>query len=84
MKDKKSFVTIFNARIIGIFFLLAFLAYGLGTQLFGSTNNPEKYLGALLIIANSVIVFFYRDFIEKNIEVIQPVSWQYLPFHKNI
>ena len=72
MKDKNSFVTFFNARIIGIFFLLAFLAYGLGTQLFGSTNNPEKYLGALLIIVNSVIVLFIGILLRKTLKLYNP------------
>ena len=51
MKDKNNSVTIFNARIIGAFFLLAFLAYGIGSQLFESTNDSEKHLGASLIRA---------------------------------
>jgi hypothetical protein len=32
MRDKSNAITIFNARIIGIFFLLAFLAYGRGSH----------------------------------------------------
>jgi hypothetical protein len=44
MQDKSNSVVIFNARIIGAFFLLAFLAYGLGSQLFESNDNLEKYL----------------------------------------
>ena len=58
MKDKSNSSGIFKARTIGSFFLLAFLAYGFGRYLFESTNNTEKYLGALLIIANLVIVLF--------------------------
>ena len=46
MKDKGNSVTVFNARLIGAFFLLAFLAYGIGRQLFESTDDPEKYSGA--------------------------------------
>ncbi len=46
------------ARMIGSFFLLAFLAYGFGRHLFDSEINSEKYLGALLIVANSIMVLF--------------------------
>jgi hypothetical protein len=69
MRDKSNAITIFNARIIGIFFLLAFLAYGLGSQLFESTSNPEKYSGALLIIANSVIVLFIGILLRKTLKL---------------
>jgi len=51
MQNNSNPAIISNARVIGAFFLLAFLAYGLGSQLFDSTNNPEKQVGALLIIA---------------------------------
>jgi len=69
MKDKNYAITIFNARTIGVFFLLAFLAYGIGSQLFESTNNPEKYLGALLITANSVIVLFIGILLRKTLKL---------------
>ncbi len=72
MKDKNNPIKIFNARIIGAFFLLAFLAYGLGSQLFGSTNNPEKHLGALLIIANSVMVLFIGILLRKTLKLYNP------------
>ena len=42
MKEKSSAIIIFNARTIGTFFLLAFLAYGLGRQLFESTNDLKN------------------------------------------
>lgn len=58
MKNNSNSVQIFKARIIGSFFLLAFLAYGFGRYLLESTNNVEKYGGAFLIIANSVMVLF--------------------------
>ena len=67
MKDRNNSVTIFNARIIGIFFLLAFLAYGIGRQLFESADKPEKYLGALLILANSAIVLFIGILLRKTL-----------------
>ncbi len=72
MKNKSNAITIFNARIIGIFFLLAFLAYGLGSQLFESTNTPEKYLGASLIIANSVMVLFIGILLRKTLKLYNP------------
>lgn len=47
---------IFKARTIGILFLVVFLAYGFGRHLFESQINSETYIGALLIIANSIMV----------------------------
>jgi hypothetical protein len=43
MKSNNNSVTIFNARTIGAFFLLVFLAYGFGSSLFKSASNPEKF-----------------------------------------
>ncbi|MCC8251380.1 DUF4386 domain-containing protein [Saccharothrix luteola] len=42
-----------TGRAIGALFLLAFLAYGIGTALAGSASVP---VGALLMLANSAIV----------------------------
>lgn len=67
MKDKNNSSIIFKARTIGSFFLLAFLAYGFGRYLFESTNNAEKYLGGLLIIANSVMVLFIGILFRKTL-----------------
>ncbi|MFZ4456749.1 MAG: DUF4386 family protein [Bacteroidales bacterium] len=67
MKDKDNSSKIFKARTIGYFFLLAFLAYGFGRQLFESADNAEKYLGALLIIANSVMVLFIGILFRKTL-----------------
>ena len=67
MKDKSNSSGIFKARTIGSFFLLAFLAYGFGRHLFESTNNTEKYLGALLIIVNSVMVLFIGILFRKTL-----------------
>lgn len=67
MKDKSNSSKIFKARTIGSFFLLAFLAYGFGRYLFESTNNAEKYSGALLIIANSVMVLFIGILFRKTL-----------------
>lgn len=69
---KNNSVTIFNARIIGVLFLLAFIAYGVGSQLFVSANNTEKYLGALLIIANSVMVLFIGILLRKTLILYNP------------
>lgn len=60
-------INISYARIIGSFFLLAFLAYGFGRYLFESTNKTEKYLGALLIIANSVMVLLIGILFRKTL-----------------
>ncbi len=67
MQNNSNSVVIFNARLIGAFFLLAFIAYGLGSQLFESTNNPEKYAGASLIIANSIMVLFIGILLRKTL-----------------
>ena len=72
MKDKGNSVAVFNARLIGAFFLLAFLAYGIGRQLFESTDDPEKYLGASLIIANSVMVLFIGILLRKTLKLYNP------------
>ncbi|MGI6342453.1 MAG: DUF4386 domain-containing protein [Bacteroidales bacterium] len=72
MKNENHSVTIFNARTIGVFFLLAFVAYGLGSHLYESTNNPEKYLGAILIIANSVMVMFIGILFRKTLRLYNP------------
>ncbi|OYX94606.1 MAG: hypothetical protein B7Y76_10525 [Sphingobacteriia bacterium 35-40-5] len=68
MKDKSNSSKIFKARTIGFFFLLAFLAYGFGRYLVESTNNSEKYIGALLIIANSVMVLFIGILFRKTLK----------------
>lgn len=73
MKTKNNATTIFNARIIGALFLLAFLAYGIGSQLFKSTANPERFLGALLIIANSVIVLFIGVLLRIILKLYNPL-----------
>ena len=67
MQNNSNPVIISHARVIGAFFLLAFIAYGLGSQLFDSTNNPEKQVGALLIIANSIMVLFIGILLRKTL-----------------
>ena len=72
MKDNSHSFIIFDARAIGAFFLLAFLAYGIGRQLFENTDNPEKYLGALLIVVNSVMVLFIGILLRKTLKRYNP------------
>ena len=66
MINKSGSITIYNARTIGILFLLAFLAYGFGSRLFESANTPEKYAGALLIVANSAMVLLIGILLRKH------------------
>jgi ABC-type glycerol-3-phosphate transport system permease component len=73
MKSNNNSVIIFNARTIGTFFLLVFLAYGFGSSLFKSASNPEKYLGALLIVANSVMVLFIGFLLRKTLKLYNPL-----------
>ncbi len=68
----KETVKIDNAITIGAFFLLAFVAYGFGRQLLDSTDNL-KYLGALLIVANSVMVLFIGIFLRKTLRLYNPL-----------
>ncbi|MCP4910773.1 MAG: DUF4386 domain-containing protein [Bacteroidetes bacterium] len=56
-----------KARIIGSFFLLAFLLYGIGRNIFESEILAEKYTGALLIIGNSIIVLLIGIFLRKSL-----------------
>ena len=58
MKNSNSSIQIYNAKNIGSLFLLAFLAYGFGRHFFESRTFSDKYIGALLIIMNSIIVLF--------------------------
>jgi hypothetical protein len=58
MDNKKHSIEIYRAGTIGSFFLLAFLAYGFGRYYFESESVNTRYLGALLIVVNSVMVFF--------------------------
>lgn len=55
MKNSNS-SPIFKARTIGSFFLLAFLAYGFGRHLFESDIISQNYIGAVLIIINSIML----------------------------
>ena len=59
---------IYQARVIGSFFLLAFLAYGLGRHFFESQIISEKYLGSTLIITNSIMVIFIGILFRKTLK----------------
>ena len=65
MEQKSSHIKIQKARIIGSFFLLAFLLYGIGRNIFESEILAEKYTGALLIFGNSIIVLLIGIFLRK-------------------
>lgn len=56
MKKNNNSTGIYMSRTIGFFFLLAFFAYGFGRYLFERESYIEKYVGAWLILANSIIV----------------------------
>lgn len=68
MEQINSDVKIQKARIIGSFFLFAFLLYGIGRNIFESEILTEKYTGALLIITNSIIVIFIGILLRKTIQ----------------
>ena len=63
-------IEIHRARTIGAFFLLAFLAYGLGRHLFESQSIFEQYIGASLILANSLMVLFIGIFLGKTLQKV--------------
>ena len=67
MKSNNNPIVIYNAKTIGSFFLLGFIAYGFGRQLFESEILSEKYLGAVLIIINSIIVLFIGILLSKTL-----------------
>lgn len=69
MKNNSKTTEIFKARTIGSFFILVFLAYGFGRYFFESTNTLEKYLGALLVITNSAMVFFIGILFRKTLNL---------------
>jgi len=68
MKTNNNTIDIYKARTIGSFFLLAFLAYGLGRHFFENGSYTEKYLGALLIIINSVMVLFIGILFKRTLQ----------------
>jgi hypothetical protein len=62
-----SFVGIYKANIIGLFFLLAFLLYGFGRIFFESEISFGSYFGAFLILANSILVIYIGVFLRKTL-----------------
>ena len=68
MKKDSNQIVIYNVRIIGILFLLAFLAYGFGRHFFENGSVSEKYAGSLLIIINSTIVLFIGILLRKTLQ----------------
>ncbi|MFM2385257.1 MAG: hypothetical protein RL660_14 [Bacteroidota bacterium] len=69
MDDKQSLPKIDRARTIGLLFLLAFFAYGIGRYLCDSTQTTEKFVGAALVIANSIMVALIGVFLSKTLAV---------------
>jgi len=67
MKKINNSINIYKAKQIGLFFLLAFLAYGSGRSLFESENVTEKYIGSTLIIVNSIMVLFIGAWLRKTL-----------------
>ncbi len=61
-------IKIYKAKWIGLFFLLAFLAYGFGRSFFESKNTTEQYIGSALIILNSIMVIFIGVWLRKTLQ----------------
>ncbi len=80
MKTNNNTIDIYKARTIGSLFLLAFLAYGLGRHFFENGNYTEKYLGGLLIIINSIMVFFIGILFKKTLQQYNPVVGNFYLF----
>ncbi len=70
-QSTNNLINIYKARTIGLFFLLAFLAYGFGRPLFESESYTEKYLGALLILMNSIMVLFIGLLFRRTLQQYQ-------------
>lgn len=68
MKDDTTLMRIYKAKPIGLFLLLAFFAYGFGRNLFEKTDSTEQYIGALLIISNSIMVFLIGFWLRKTLQ----------------
>ena len=59
---------IYKDRIIGLLFLVAFLCYGIGRNLFESQNSSEQITGSFLIILNSIFVVYIGIFLRETIK----------------
>ncbi len=58
---------IYKSKWIGIFFLLAFIAYGFGRSFFERENTTEQYIGAILILLNTIMVLFIGVWFKKTL-----------------
>jgi hypothetical protein len=67
IEESNTPTTIYKSRIIGALFILAFIAYGFGQELFINGKDFEKYIGALMIITNSVFVSLIGIFLGKTL-----------------
>ena len=67
MKKNNIQIEIKNAKIIGAFFLMVFLAYGFGQYYFKSDALFIKYIGAILILLNSTMVLFIGILFRKTL-----------------
>jgi hypothetical protein len=64
---------IHHSKIIGSFFLLAFLAYGFGRHFFDNGQGSVQYLGALLIVVNSLMVFLIGLLLRRTLRKFHPL-----------
>ena len=58
---------IYKSNWIGIFFLLAFIAYGFGRSFSERENTTEQYIGAILILLNTIMVLFIGVWFKKTL-----------------
>lgn len=63
----RNILQIHKARIIGAFFLSAFLLYGVGRNLFESEVFTQKYIGTSLIVLNSIVVLLIGIFLRRTL-----------------
>ena len=67
---RSSHTGIIHARIMGALFLLVFVFYGAGRHFFDVANPAIKYIGATLIVINSILVFcigiLFRKILRKH------------------
>lgn len=67
MNINKNTLQIHKARIIGAFFLSAFLLYGVGRNLFESEVFTKKYIGTSLIVLNSIVVLLIGIYLRRTL-----------------
>ena len=73
MNKSKHLIQIRQARIIGTFFLLAFLLYGIGRNQFEGEQLVQKYIGASLIVSNSIVVLLIGIFLRRTLLKYNPI-----------